>query len=330
MVSELSNAPADASLRGTLAMGEEDAGSFGDYVLPFQIETPGIRGRLVRLGAAVEAIAGPDRYPPVVATILAETLAMGAVLASGLKYDGIFTLQLQGDGPVDMLMMDLRSNGDMRGYARFDADRLAAGSIVASGPVPRLIGAGQMLFTVDQGPNTERYQGVTPLEGATIGDCAHAYFHHSEQVQTAICLAAADASLPQERPRAAALMLQRLPPAAPEGVIDQFLSDSDDEWRRAVALLSSVSPAELLSADLDDERLLFQLFHEDGVRIYRQRPLRHRCRCSQHQVEVTLRAFPKEEIEALIVDGWITVTCEFCKLTYAFDTPALDRLYAQR
>lgn len=146
-------------------MGVVDYGPFGDYVLPFQIETPGIRGRLVRLGPAVEAIAGPDRYPPAVAIILAETLAMGAVLASGLKYDGIFTLQLQGDGPVDMVMMDLRSNGDMRGYARFDADRLAAGSIVASGPVPRLIGAGQMLFTVDQGPNTERYQGVTPLEG---------------------------------------------------------------------------------------------------------------------------------------------------------------------
>lgn len=311
-------------------MSDDDAGWSGDYVLPFQIETPGIRGRLVRLGPTVESIAGPERYPPPVAVLLAETLAMGAVLASGLKYDGIFTLQLHGDGPVDVVMMDVTSDGDMRGYARFDGERLFAGTATASGPVPRLLGAGRMVFTVDQGPNTERYQGVTLLEGATIGECAHAYFRQSEQLQTAIRLAAADPSLPGERPRAAALMLQRLPPSsgAAGTIADAVAHDADDDWRRVVVLLSSLSPQELLASADDDEAMLYRLFHEDGVRVYRHRPLRHRCRCSRHKVEVTLRAFPKGEVEAMMIDDRLTVTCEFCKATYVLDQPTLDRLYA--
>jgi Disulfide bond chaperones of the HSP33 family len=313
-------------------MSDDDAGGCGDYVLPFQIETPGIRGRLVRLGPAVESIVGADRYPPPVAVLLAETLVMGAVLASGLKYDGIFTLQLHGDGPVDVVMMDVTSDGDMRGYARFDAERLSGGSPTVSGPVPRLLGAGRMVFTVDQGPNTERYQGVTLLEGATIGECAHAYFRQSEQLQTAIRLAATDASLPGERPRAAALMLQRLPPSpgAAGTLAGAFAQDADDDWRRAVVLLSSLSPQELLASADDDDAMLYRLFHEDGVRVYRHRPLRHRCRCSREKVDVTLRAFPKEEVESMMVDDRVTVTCEFCKTVYVFDQLALDRLYADR
>lgn len=308
-------------------MIDDRAAVGGDYVLPFQIETPGIRGRLVRLGPAAESIIGAERYPAPVAALLGETLALGAVLASGLKYDGIFTLQLHGDGPVDVVMMDVTSEGNMRGYARFDAERLAAGTSTASAPVPRLLGAGRMVFTVDQGENTERYQGVTPLEGATIGDCAHAYFRQSEQLQTAICLAASGSTVPGEPPRAAALMLQRLPPvAATLNPIDS--QDADDDWRRAVVFLSSLSPAELLTSAGDDEAMLYRLFHEDGVRVYRRRHLRSRCRCSQQKVEVTLRAFPKDEVKDLMVDGRLVVTCEFCRTRYDFDEPALERLYA--
>lgn len=308
-------------------MSDDRAGAAGDYVLPFQIETPGIRGRLVRLGPAVESIVGANRYPPAVAVMLGETLALGAVLASGLKYDGIFTLQLHGDGPVDVLMMDVTSEGNMRGYARFDDERLAAGASGASAPVPRLLGAGRMVFTVDQGENTERYQGVTPLEGATIGDCAHAYFRQSEQLQTAIRLAASIPAHPAQRPQAAALMLQRLPPSATEsGATDS--DDDDDDWHRAVVFLSSLSPAELLASAGDDEAMLFRLFHEDGVRVYRHRLLRHQCRCSQQKVEVTLRAFPKEEVMELMVDGQLTVTCEFCRARYDLDSAALENLYA--
>src|SRR5512144_3040016 len=114
--------------------------SFDDHVQPFQIEAPGLRGRLVRLGPAVDSVLTGHHYPPAIAAMLAEALAMGAVLASGLKYDGIFTLQLQRDGPVRLMVVDVTSGGDMRGYARFDADRLAS-SRVPEGVVPRLFGA---------------------------------------------------------------------------------------------------------------------------------------------------------------------------------------------
>jgi molecular chaperone Hsp33 len=136
------------------------ASPFGDYVQPFQIEAPGLRGRLVRLGSAVDAVLTPHHYPAPVAAILAEALAMSAVLASGLKYDGVFTVQVQGDGPVGLMIVDVTSDGGIRGYARFDAERLRASGPEPENPVPRLLGAGHMAFTVDQGPNTERYQAL--------------------------------------------------------------------------------------------------------------------------------------------------------------------------
>lgn len=282
-----------------------------------------MRGRLVRLGPVVDsALAGHD-YPAPVAAMLAEAMAMGAVLASGLKYDGIFTLQLQGDGPVRLMLVDITSGGDMRGYARFDADRLAS-SRVPEGLVPRLFGAAHMAFTVDQGPGTERYQGITSLEGATLGDCCHAYFRQSEQLQTAIRLCASEMPEPGKAPRAAALMLQRLP-------LNNVLQaeEAEDDWRRAVIMMSSATPSELLEPSLSSADLLFRLFHEDGVRIYRQRPLRHNCRCSREKVERTLRAFPLAELETMVENGVVRVTCEFCKTDYVFDEPALNALGAR-
>jgi molecular chaperone Hsp33 len=297
--------------------------SFEDHVQPFQIEAPGLRGRLVRLGPAVDSVLTGHHYPPAIAAMLAEALAMGAVLASGLKYDGIFTLQLQGDGPVRLMVVDITSGGDMRGYARFDAERLSSASRATEGSVPRLFGAAHMAFTVDQGPGTERYQGITSLEGATLGDCCHAYFRQSEQLRTAIRLCASDMSSPDREPRAAALMIQRLPVAntleAEEG---------EDDWRRAVIMMSSATPSELLEPSLSSADILFRLFHEDGVRIYRQRPLRHNCRCSREKVERTLRSFPLAELETMVEKGVLRVTCEFCKTDYLFDEPALNALRA--
>jgi molecular chaperone Hsp33 len=178
-----------------------------------------------------------------------------------------------------------------------------------------------MAFTVDQGANTERYQGITALEGATLGDCAHAYFRQSEQIETAIALCASDMTAPGADPRAAALMIQRLP--APGA----FESEAEDDWRRAVILMSSVTPAELLEPALNPAEILYRLFHEDGVRVYRQRPLRHDCRCSRDKVERTLRAFAESEVKAMAEEGRLTATCEFCKTDYVFDERDLDVLW---
>jgi molecular chaperone Hsp33 len=294
-----------------------------DHVQPFQIEAPELRGRIVRLGTAVDAVLAGHNYPPPVAAMLAESLAMAAVLASGLKYDGVFTLQLQGDGPVRLMVVDVTSAGDMRGYARFDAGRLAADAGGGEGPVPRLFGTAHMAFTVDQGPSTERYQGITALEGATLSDCCHAYFRQSEQLETAIRLCASNMTLPAGQRRAAALMIQRLPIMHPLAA-----EEAEDDWRRAVILMSSVTTAELLAPALSSSDILYRLFHEDGVRVYRQRPLRHNCQCSRARVDRTLRAFPLAELKAMTENGVLRVTCEFCKTEYVLDEPAIDALGA--
>jgi molecular chaperone Hsp33 len=295
------------------------AAGFGDFALPFQIEAPGFRGRLVRIESALAEATARHAYPAPVAAILAETLAMAAVLASCIKYDGIFTAQLRSDGPVHLIVVDVTSDGDMRGYARFDADRVATLG-PAPPSVPRLLGAGQIVFTVDQVASGERYQGITPLEGATLSDCCQGYFRQSEQIETAIILCSVRAADGARQPRAAGLMLQRLPG---EG---GFGSRCDDDWHRALVMMGSVTSAELLAPDVSPEALLYRLFHEDGVRVYRSRPLRHHCRCSRERVVRALQMFPEPELRSMLAEGRVNVTCEFCKLDYALDAAAIEAL----
>lgn len=285
---------------------------FGDFIQPFQIERPGLRGRLVRLGPVVEAVLAGHAYPRPVADLLAESLALGTVLASGLKYEGTFTLQMQGEGPIGLLIVDIGSNGDIRGYARFDVEGIGAlGS--SEDAVPRLFGGGRMAFTVDQGPDTDRYQSITNLEGASLTECAHTYFRQSDQLETAIKLCGSGQAVGAGGRRAAALMIQRLPGAA------ELEMSADDDWRRAVALMSSVTSAELLSPDIEANALLYRLFHEDGIRVFHRREVRHRCRCSRERVENVLSALPADDIQSLLEDGRITVTCEFCGRAYVFE-----------
>ena len=166
-----------------------------DLVQPFQLEAQAIRGRLVRLGPLVEDVLSRHAYPEPVASLLGQTLALSATFAAIFKYDGVFTLQTKGDGPVGMLVTDVTSKGEMRGYARFDAARLAAAEREAErghgalGVVPRLLGSGYLAFTVDQGAKTERYQGIVELIGATLAECAKQYFAQSEQLDTEVVVA---------------------------------------------------------------------------------------------------------------------------------------------
>ena len=292
----------------------------------------GVRGRLVRLGPALDRILGPHRYPAAVAEILAESVTMASVLATGLKYEGIFILQTTGDGPVGTLVADVTNHGALRGYARFDAARLAA-TDSAVGPVPRLLGAGHMAFTVDQGPDTERYQGITELTGATLADCAHTYFRQSEQLETAIAIRARAHEGETgfvAGARACALVLQHLPTSTPSGSAEARARDEaeDEAWRRAVILMSSLTTAEMLDPDLPPRDLLYRLFHQEGIRVYRPRPLAQGCRCSRDRVASTLRMLPRRDVDEMSDDGAVTVTCEFCKAEYVFGPADLDAVYA--
>ena len=296
---------------------------FPSIVRPFQLEGCDVRGKLVRLGAAYCDILAPHDYPPIVARLLGELLALAAALSSSLKFDGTFTIQTSSDGPIPMIMADMQSDGRMRAYARYHTDALDALDDASDATISDLLGSGHIAFTVDQGPDSTRYQGITAIEGESLTDCANTYFRQSEQLATEIMLAA-DPGGPGRDARAAALMLQRLP--RPERTtVDP--EEDDEKWRNAVVLMKSMSADELLDAEIPTDQLLYRLYHETGVRVFDGRPLRFHCRCSRERVANTLASFPAEDLQDMKTDaGLIVATCEFCRTDYTFDDDQLAKL----
>ncbi|OAB54899.1 hypothetical protein AY600_07935 [Phormidium willei BDU 130791] len=322
-----------------------------DLVQPFVIEKSGVRGRLLRLGAPVHTILTRPDYPRPVARLLAELLALAGVLASTLKYDGVFTLQIKGEGPVRTMVADMTSDGELRGYAGYDPEGVAAlegelGAVAdAEEPldVRRWLGKGHMAFTVDQGPHTQRYQGLVELSGPSLADCLLHYFRQSQQINAGILLAAAppESDLGGQGWRASALLIERVPDSGGTATSDVVLAGDGDparegdrdeisgeDWNRALVLTASCTRAELLDPDLEPNRLLYRLFQEDGVRVFTPRPLSVGCRCSRGKVEDILRSLGRESVEDYKVDGEVIMTCEFCAYDFRFDDTALDRLYA--
>lgn len=296
-----------------------------DFVQPFQIEPFALRGRVTRLGPLIDEILTRHAYPEPVAAMLGEMIALAIVLAGALKYEGVFTLQTKGDGPIRLMVADVTTSGAVRGYAQVDQAKLEAAS-GAGAAVPRLLGAGYLALTVDQGEHTDRYQGIVELQGPTLAHCVHHYFRQSEQVEAALKVAVA--RVPDRggvpRWRAGALMIQRLPREA-----SALEREAEDEgWRRAAILMSSSTSAELVDPDLSSEALLFRLFHEDGVRVHPPHRLVAQCRCSRERVATVLRALKPEDLADMKVDGRVVVTCEFCGTVYPFDAEALDALAA--
>lgn len=294
-------------------------GRTDDLIQPFQVEDLHVLGRLVRLGETVDTVLRQHAYPEPVSHILGESLALTASIAGALKFDGVFSLQTQSDGPLRVMVVDYTSEGAMRGYASFDAQRVARlGGEAPLQPVPRMLGAGFLAFTVDQGPDTERYQGMVELTGATMAECAHRYFRQSEQLDAVVKLAVGrDAG---GRWRAGGLMLQRAPLSG--GLRPRAESEAEaaeDDWRRALVLASSATTAELLDEALTPDRLLYRLYHVEGVRVFRPVPLSFGCRCSRARAEAVLVALPGDSFDDMIVDGKIHVTCQFCNRTETFD-----------
>lgn len=290
-------------------------GGADDIVLPFSLDGADVRGRIVRLGPMITEIIDRHDYPPAVGSLLAETVALTALLGASLKFDGRFVIQARTDGPVDLLVADFTTPGKLRGYAHFNAERVAEAT--ASGASSEaLLGVGHLAMTVDQGDETELYQGIVPLEGGRIADAALEYFRRSEQIPTAIRLGAGEISTPDAGKtwRAGGILIQYLPSA---GRAD--LDTRDEGWERATALFETVEYDEILDPGLAPERLLYRLFHEDGVRVTPPLTIQAVCRCSEDRIRATLASFPAEDIGEMVEDGAIRVTCEFCNREYLFD-----------
>ena len=280
-----------------------------DRVAPFQIEGEAVRGRLVRLGPAVHEILSAHSYPDPVANLLGETCALAALVGSNLKFEGRLIVQAQGDGPVRYVVCDYDTAGSLRGYCRFDPDEVAA---LASGfqrPGARsLLGQGLFMMTVDQGPDMDRYQGVTSIEGETLALCAEQYFAQSEQTPTRIRLAVAHSDA--DGWRAGGALIQNI-------AGDEARGSTEEAWRRTEALFETLGEEELVDPLLPAADLLFRLFHEDGVRVFEPRALKAACRCSQERILGLLASFSAEERAGMVeADGRIRVSCEFCSRTY--------------
>ena len=312
-----------------------DGAPSDDSVLPFNTVRSGMTGRIVRLGAVANTILSRHDYPLPVSEVLGEALALTAMLGASLKFDGGLTVQSHSDGPVGLLVTSYESPGRVRGYASFDADRIAA----APGderPDVAMIGQGHLALTIDPGAQMDRYQGIVALEDGDLTGAAHRYFRNSEQLPTFIRLAVARHRTPGREGgddgwqwRAGGLIVQHVAPLGgnrPEHGDDDsglLFGEDDDHWRRVEMLAGTVEDHELLDPTLAPERLLYRLFHEEGVRVAPATPIEVYCRCSRQRVASFLKTFEGDDISELRDEaGNVTVTCEFCNTSYSFSPEA--------
>jgi molecular chaperone Hsp33 len=291
-----------------------------DLILPFQLESTLFRGRLVRLGPALDLILRQHAYPEPVATLLGEAVTVASALAASLKYDGVFTLQAKGDGAVRMLVADVTNDGGVRAYAQYDAEKLAA---VADASGGALLGKGYLAFTCTLAETDDRYQGIVELSGNGIAEAVQHYFRQSEQVPTGLVAAVVRDGAGAWR--GGCLLLQQMPRegglAAPTLDVESN-SPAAEDWTRTMMVMGTCKPEELTDPALEPTALLYRLFHEEGVRVYDAHALRHQCRCSRERVAAMLASLPSAEVESLAVNGTVSVTCEFCNSSYSFDEAA--------
>ena len=290
----------------------DTATPFEDFSARFVIEAHPVHGRLVRLGATLDQILNAHAYPEPVATLLGEACVLAVLVGAALKFEGRLILQAQGDGPVRYVVADYDTRGGVRGFCRFDEGELSALIAANAGGFQSLgaralLGKGTFIMTIDPDGQMERYQGVTPIEGESLSLCAEHYFAQSEQVPTQIKLAVTQEA---ERWRAAGMMIQAIAGDAARG-------DTQESFDHIRALFETLGEEELTDFDLGADRLLYRLFHEDGVRLSPARDVFRLCRCTQDRVEELVASFSAEEQSDMREsDGKVHITCEYCSKTF--------------
>ncbi len=279
-------------------------------VTPFYLPERPVRGRLVRLGPLGATLLSRHAHPAPVRALLGQALALAAGLSTALKFKGSFSIQIRGDGPVPMLVVDCTEAGALRGYVRVTED-----AVIPEGATARqLLGNGYIAFTVDHGLDREPSQGIVSIEGESLAEMAEFYFTTSEQLPARIFVAAAETPAGW---RASALVMERV---AGAGGVGPELSEAEqtEAWRTATILAETVTADELLDDALPPERLLYRLFHGEGVAVSKPRTLSFGCRCSRPRLGGILEGFSQEDLDHMAVEGQIVMTCEFCNFDFCF------------
>ena len=294
-------------------------------ITPFHLPGRPVRGRLIRLGPLADALLTRHHHNLVVTRLSGELLALAAGLASALKFQGSFSIQAKGDGPLPLVLADCTDTGELRGYTRVDADRLAG--MLQDDPAPsakKLLGEGYLAFSVDPGPGRERHQGLVGIEGDSLADMALHYFAVSEQLACRVQIAC---ELSDVGWRAACLILEKV--AGYGGIAPDLQppepdqEEQDEAWRTALALAGTLSKAELLDDAISPEQLIFRLFGAEGATADLARALSYGCRCSRAKLGRVLATFPAQDLDHMAMEGEIVMTCEFCNLDFRFPRDAV-------
>ncbi|MEZ5926302.1 MAG: Hsp33 family molecular chaperone [Hyphomicrobiaceae bacterium] len=303
-----------------------------DLVLPFRAEASGVMGRLVRLGPAADRILSSHNYPEPVSDLLGQALCLTSLLGAALKSGSKLILQTKTDGPVGTLVVQNDGPGRLRGYASFTPEAIAAKPGEAM-----LLGKGHLAMTIDPGGSRDRYQGIVALDHQSLADAALDYFRQSEQLPTFLRLAVGRHYVTEASRgwqwRAGGLMLQHLSPegGTPEPLHDRLKGDGtgyepDDNWERTRILAETVEDHELIDPSLAPERLLYRLFHEEGVRAYGAKSVSAHCGCSRERLGRIMSEFDAAELDDMArTTGHIEITCEFCSARYVFARGELGR-----
>ena len=284
------------------------------------IENGVYQGRLIRLHEVVNTILGKHCYPKPVAAVVAESTVLGAMLASQLKYDGLFTLQIQSNGVISLVVVDVTSDGRIRACARYDEEHLKQSQKLRKTTdeieaAPHLLGGGILAFTVDQGKDTELYQGMVELQGKNLTECALRYFKQSEQIDTDIKLFLKAPEGESSSWSVGGIMLQKLPSKGSE----LSPEEQSETWNEAKVFMESLNENEIFNADLSSEEILTRLFHGNRLQISHSREYTFGCRCSRDKLLQTLQTFSEDDVNAMVESGKITATCNFCGEKYSFD-----------
>ncbi len=282
-----------------------------DLLHRFIIENTRVRGELVHLSASWKAVLERYDYPKNVQRVLGEAFAACALLSATIKYEGSLILQIRGDGPLHLLVVQATSEGTLRGLARWSAD-------VPEKDLKKIFGNGSMVITIEP-PKGEPYQGIIALEGEHIQDAIENYFKQSEQLNTRLWLAA-------DENNCTGFLLQELPESAKE-IQQSNLGENHHDWQHAEALGNTISNEELLT--LSTKEILHRLFHEDDIRLFEPAPLSFRCSCSSNRIDKMIISLGVNEAREIISEqGKIQVDCEFCNAQYNYDSVDVENLFA--
>jgi molecular chaperone Hsp33 len=289
-----------------------------DCLHRFLFEQFPIRGHLVHLDAAWRALIEHREYPAAIRDALGEAVAASLLLAATVKFEGVLSMQLRGDGPVHLMLVQCTNGLGVRGLARYREGDYA-GMKAGAARIADLIGTGNLTVTVETDDGSRRYEGIVPIGGERLGESLQIYFENSEQLPTRLWLHA-DAS------GASGMLLQKLPIAHAPGADPAAAAAVDDAWRR-VQLIGSTLTAEELRT-LGDVEILRRLFNEDDVRVFEPAPVYFRCRCSRERVGSMLQGLGEAETRSVLAErGEVEVRCDFCNRAYVFDAVDVAQLF---